>query len=181
MAQSTILTGAAAVHSRLGKCCMLVAAFAMLSLAVAAQESPSDGKAAAPSPPAERSSVFDRIGRWVDESLSSVNSSFKGARESIENIGAQAGGAAKDAAGAVARLPSSGIVIGRELCSPAPNGAPDCRAATEVMCRTKGFKSGRSLDIQSAQKCPARIWLSGRAPKPGECAEESFVTRAMCQ
>jgi hypothetical protein len=39
----------------------------------------------------------------------------------------------------------------------------------------------RSLDTQSAQKCPARVWLSGRLPAENECPLETFVTRAVCQ
>jgi hypothetical protein len=49
------------------------------------------------------------------------------------------------------------------------------------MCRTGGFSTGQSLDTQAVQKCPARVWLSGRVPQPGECSMEAFVNRAICQ
>ena len=38
----------------------------------------------------------------------------------------------------------------RERCPIAPNGAPDCKAAAEIMCRTKGFATGNSVDYQTA-------------------------------
>lgn len=98
-------------------------------------------------------------------------------------------GLAKDAIDAVKRLPSSvalpqlpsAMVTERERCVAAANGAPDCLAATEVLCRSKGFKTGNSLDIQSAQRCKAHVWLSGRPAEADDCTTESFVTRAMCR
>jgi hypothetical protein len=89
--------------------------------------------------------------------------------------------AAKDAADAVARLPRSRVVEGREHCEVAPNGAPDCRVAADTVCKSKGFESGSSLNIQQAQKCPARVWLSRRSSRADECEIVSFVTRAVCQ
>ena len=73
------------------------------------------------------------------------------------------------------------MVTGRARCETAPNGAPDCIAAATSVCRGKGFQTGKSLDTQSEQKCPARVLLSGRAPNHAECPTEIFVTRAMCQ
>ena len=62
-------------------------------------------------------------------------------------------------------------VSGHEKCATASNGAADCRAASEAICRAKGFNSGTSIDIQT-EYCFA----------PGQanfsCA---FVKRAACQ
>ena len=100
-------------------------------------------------------------------------------------------GIAKGAIDAVTRLPAtvglpqvglpSSMVTGRERCAAAANGAPDCVAATEALCRSKGFAAGNSLDIQSAQRCKAHVWLSGRTSEPSDCTTESFVTRAVCR
>jgi hypothetical protein len=136
--------------------------------------------------------MLESIGRWFEESVGRLNSNMRAARGTFDNIGDTATGAAKDAADAakdaakgaadaVARLPSSRVVEGRERCILAANGAPDCRVAADAVCRGKGYASGKSVDIQSAQKCSARIWLSGRKPDAAECEIESFVTRAMCQ
>lgn len=154
--------------------------------------------------------MLESIGRWFQDSFNRLKSDVRDARGTLKDLGGRASstakeaadvakdaaknaadaakgaadaakGAAKDAAETVARLPHARVVDGRERCTIAANGAPDCRAAAEAVCRGKGFGSGTSLDIQSAQKCPARIWFSGRSPESGECPVESFVTRAMCQ
>lgn len=121
-------------------------------------------------------------------SVANLRSGATGARDNLGNLGSQAGdaakgaaGAAKDAADVVAKLPLTRIVAGRERCVTAANGAPDCRAAAQAICRGYGLGAGRSVDIQTAENCPASIFLSGRAPAPGECKLESYVTRAVCQ
>jgi hypothetical protein len=88
--------------------------------------------------------------------------------------------AAKDAAEKFSKLPGSRVVEGRERCEVAPNGSADCRAAVEAMCRSKGLTSGKSLDIQQAEKCPVRAWLAG-PPTKSDCKVETHVTRAVCQ
>jgi len=72
-------------------------------------------------------------------------------------------------------------VSGKEMCVNAPNGAPDCAAASEAMCRAKGFQRGASLDITSAYRCPAAFWAERREPNDKECVNESFVSKAACQ
>ena len=116
-----------------------------------------------------------------------MNSTFGDARKKIENLGHEAGLAAKstaagakDAADAVARIPSARVVTGHEKCVNAPNGAPDCVAAAAAMCKTKGFESGKSMDMTTALVCPPKVLLSGRNSGP-ECHDETFVSRALCQ
>jgi len=125
------------------------------------------------------------IGRWIDQGVAGMAATFNGARQTLEGATDRAHevatGTAKEAAAAVAKLPRTGLVAGREACLYAPNGAPDCRAATEAMCRANGFESGRSLDVQTAQTCPGDVWLSARQPPPKKCTLVSFVTRAICQ
>lgn len=145
-------------------------------------------------PAASQPGMLDSMGRWFKDSFGSLNEKVEGARDSLGNLGERAGGvakdasdAARDAAGAareaaatVAKFPTARMVDGRERCVIAENGAPDCRKAAEAVCKAKGFGSGSSLEIQSAQKCSARAWLSGKQ-ETGACDIESFVTRAMCQ
>ena len=69
---------------------------------------------------------------------------------------------------------------GRERCAIAPNGAPDCVAAAEALCRKHGFASGKSMDFTSAEECPARVLLSGRQSE-ADCTTVTFISRAMCQ
>jgi hypothetical protein len=148
--------------------------------------------AAQPPNPSFRPGFIDVFGRFIGDSAAKLNSQLKSTNETLGNIGSQtssaakdaamgAVGSARDAAGTIVGLPSARMVSGRERCAAAPNGAPDCRAAADAACRAKGFGSGRSLDTQSVQKCPARVWLSGHLPAEGECPHETFVTRAVCQ
>jgi hypothetical protein len=141
-------------------------------------------RAGLPTPP----EVMGAIGRFIDQSISNlgagVDAGVKGAGETLGGATGAAGDLAKgvtDAAGAVARLPLSNVVAGWERCAIAPNGAPDCNVASVALCRTKGFQRGNSLDITSAQKCPAQVWLERRQPNDAECVNESFVSRAICQ
>lgn len=136
-------------------------------------------------PPRE---VFGAIGRFIDQSISNVGAGVgAGVKEAGETLGATtnaAGEIAKgvgSAAGTVARLPTTNIVSGHELCAAAPNGAPDCTGASVALCKTKGFERGQSLDITSSFKCPAQMWREGRAPNSTDCTDESFVSRALCQ
>jgi hypothetical protein len=110
-----------------------------------------------------------------------------GARSSVENFGHEAGIAAKttvegakDAAGAVTRIPTARVVTGHEKCTIAPNGAPDCLVAANAICKTKGFASGKSVDMTTAEICPAQVYISGRSSGEG-CHTETFVSRALCQ
>jgi len=73
------------------------------------------------------------------------------------------------------------VVKGRMACPLSANGAPDCKAGADRLCRSKGFKDGKSLDTDAAQTCSAKALLSGRKAEEGECKTENFVTQALCQ
>jgi hypothetical protein len=141
-----------------------------------------------PTPP----EVIGAIGRLLNQSINNVgaaaNAGVKGAGETIGATSSAAGDLARgvtsgvtDAAGTVARLPLSNVVAGFQRCAVAGNGAPDCGVASVALCQSKGFSTGSSIDITSSRKCPASVWTQGREPIPGECQDESFVSRAMCQ
>ena len=117
--------------------------------------------------------LLGAIGRWIDGSVANVNTIWKGKSQASP-------GEAQKSTG-IDLLPRTKIVSGRERCETAANGAPDCRGAIEALCHSKGLAAGKSLDIQSAQKCPARVWISGAQPTTGECRMESYVQRAFCR
>ena len=130
---------------------------------------------------------FESIGRWFEEQGDKFKSSFKDAGKTVENFGNEAAVAAKttvdgakDAAGAVARLPTARVVDGHQKCKNAPNGAPDCVTAATAMCKAKGFETGKSADMTTAEVCPPQVYLTGRNSGPG-CKTETFVSRALCQ
>ena len=153
----------------------------LMAALAAAQEGASAPRAA------EEPGFFTSIGRWFERQGDNISSTFKDAGKKVENFGHEAGLAAKstaagakDAADAVARIPSARVVTGHEKCRNAPNGAPDCVAAAAAMCKTKGFESGKSMDMTTALVCPPKVLLSGRNSGP-ECHDETFVSRALCQ
>ncbi len=140
---------------------------------------------------AEEPGFFEGVGRWFDRQANNFKSTFGGARSTVEAFGREAGAAAsktvdgakdvaKGAADVVARLPSTRVVSGYKKCRVAPNGAPDCAAAADAVCRAEGFKSGSSVDMTTAEVCPPQVWLAGRSSGPG-CHTETFVSRALCR
>lgn len=123
-----------------------------------------------PPPVSNKPGLIDALNKWFDKSASELKESFD-----------KTGKAAKEATEALTKLPGARVVEGRERCAIAANGAPDCVAAAETVCKGKGFASGKSLETQATQKCSPRVWLSGRAPAEGECPTETFVIKSVCQ
>jgi hypothetical protein len=154
---------------------LFAGALALMSGYASAQDQASTGQKAA-----EKEGFLAAMSRWF-------NSSFDDARKKVEGFSSAAGDAAKttvegakDAATAVVRIPSARGVSGHEKCQLAPNGAPDCVTAANTMCKAKGFESGKSLDMTTAEVCPPKVYMSGRSTGP-ECTTETFVSRAICQ
>ena len=73
------------------------------------------------------------------------------------------------------------MVKGRVACPVAANGAPDCKTASDRLCQSNGFKEGKSMDTDAAQKCSPKVFIPGRKPEEGDCKTENYVTRALCQ
>jgi hypothetical protein len=122
--------------------------------------------------------LFAAIGRFVDESISTVSSG-------IGSIGAPAGDAVRGAAvaakdAATLMIPPTAIVSGRIHCLRTQNGGPDCQAAANLMCQRKGYATGSSLRVQAEQKCPVWGWIAGEKPM-GKCSTETYLTSATCR
>src|SRR5205085_10339226 len=94
--------------------------------------------------------------------------------------GKNAADATKGAVDAMTKLPAARMMTGRERCIVAPNGAPDCLAAAEQLCKKHGYATGKSMDFTSAEECPAKVYLGG-ATTGSECQTVTFISRAMCQ
>lgn len=146
--------------------------------AVPEQAAPQQGEGASP-PRAENPGLLNEIGKLFDNP-SSVLPAFptlKSPKETIDDLNARA----KDATEGLSRLATPLIVRGRMACPAAANGAPDCKAGSDKLCQTRGFKEGKSLDTDSAQACSAAALLSGGNREPGNCRTNYYVTRALCQ
>lgn len=155
-----------------------------------------------PSPPQSKPGLFEAIGRFFDRGTSTFREHLGGAKRRMDDLGDQAASNTKEiekgaaqvgqdaaevgkgaaeatrgAVDAVVRLPTARVMRGRERCAVAPNGAPDCVAAAEALCRKHGFASGKSMDFTSAEECPARAYIG----QGGECTTVTFISQAMCQ
>jgi hypothetical protein len=135
----------------------------------------------------------------MDDASAGIGKAFQGTIGGFSGVGAQAGTAAKgaadaattvakgvaqgaaDVATAAARLPTSRIASGRERCTIAPNGAPDCRGAADALCKTKGFQSGTSIEFENNENCPAEVLMAGRRRAEGDCPVDYYVTKSLCQ
>jgi hypothetical protein len=120
-------------------------------------------------PPQENPGLINELGKLWDalpkiKSPSETLDDIKGAGDSLTNL-------AKPAI----------MVTGRTACAVAANGAPDCKTGADRLCQSKGYKEGKSLDIDSAEKCSAKVYIPGRKREPGDCKTENYVTKALCQ
>jgi hypothetical protein len=144
------------------------------------QAAPQPSSAAPPEPtepPPENPGLINEIGKLWEKSKSMLPP-LKSPGETIDNLNSRA----KDAGESLSNMarPSS-MVTGRAACLVAANGAPDCKAGADKLCQSKGFKEGKSLDTDAAEKCSPKVFIPGRKREPGDCRTENFVTRALCQ
>jgi hypothetical protein len=77
--------------------------------------------------------------------------------------------------------PISKTVEVHEVCAIAGNGSADCATAATNACKGKGFKAGQPLDVRTAEKCTASLWVSGQNPATADCRDETVILRAACQ
>ncbi|MCJ9703379.1 MULTISPECIES: hypothetical protein [unclassified Bradyrhizobium] len=128
------------------------------------------GPQAAPPPstpaPAENPGLFNEMGKLFDK-LPSILPPIKSPSETMNDLSRLA-------------KPST-MVSGRVACPASSNGAPDCKQAADQLCQSKGYKDGKSLNADSAEKCSAKVLIPGRARKPDDCRTDTFVTSALCQ
>jgi hypothetical protein len=141
---------------------------------------PVQGEPAPSSAPPEREDnpgLINEMGKLFEKTLS-ILPPLKSPQETIEDLNSRA----KDAGDGLTSLakPSS-MVTGRMGCPVAANGAPNCKTGADKLCQAKGFKEGKSLDTDAAEKCSAKVYLPGYKRGPGDCRTENYVIRALCQ
>jgi hypothetical protein len=143
---------------------------------------------AAPPPAAEPrkpDDFFDQFNRWWDKSAADFKQSLEDQNAKWRELNAKSEKAAKDAAAASREaaeafksLSNARMVEGRRVCEIAANGSPDCQTAAETLCRSKGFKTGKSADITTSRKCSIRGMLHRDS---SECKVETIMIKAACQ
>lgn len=134
---------------------------------------------AAPAPPAapENPGLIGEIGKLLHKLPP-----LKSPSETFGDLNERAKDATKGATEALSDFakPSS-MASGRTICPVSANGAPDCKAAADKLCQGKGYKEGKSLTMDSAEKCSAKVLIPGRTRKPDDCHTDNYVTAALCQ
>jgi len=141
--------------------------------------SPAAQAAPAPTPQAEPENpgLISELGKLLHKLPP-----LKSPSETFGDLNERAKDATKGATEALTNLarPSS-MVSGRTICPVSANGAPDCKAAADKLCQDKGYKEGKSLTMDSAEKCSAKVLIPGRTRKPDDCRTDNYVTAALCQ
>jgi len=125
--------------------------------------------------------MFETLGRWLEDSKARIDNHIKGTADAAKDAAKDAAEKAGQATGVMLGWPGTRVAQGRVRCAVAPNGAPDCTEAANALCRSKGFGPGKSMDVNTAEKCPTWVWLSGRPAPEGTCKVETFVLQAACQ
>ena len=120
----------------------------------------------APPPREDNPGLINEMGKLFDK-LPSILPPIKSPSEAMNDLSRLA-------------KPSS-MVSGRIACPVSSNGAPDCKQAADQLCQSKGYKEGKSLNADSAEKCSAKVLIPGRQRKPDDCRTDTFVTSALCQ
>jgi hypothetical protein len=116
-----------------------------------------------PQPPAqeENPGLINELGKLWEKSKS-ILPPVKSPQETIEDLNARAKDVTKDAGESLSRLAKPSLMVtGRMGCPVSANGAPDCKAGADKLCQSKGYKEGKSLDTDAAEKCSARVYLPG--------------------
>jgi hypothetical protein len=145
--------------------------------APAQQTMPQPDASAAPAPAPENPGLFNELGKMFEKFPT-----LKSPQQTMEDLNAGARDAAKSASDGLSWLakPSS-MVSGRIICPVSANGAADCKLGADRLCQSKGFKEGKSLNVDAAETCSAKVLIPGRTRKPDDCRTDNFVTRALCQ
>ena len=125
----------------------------------------------------ESPSLINEIGKLLEKSKS-ILPTLKSPGETLDDLNTRA----KDAGESLSNMARPATMVsGRAACLVAANGAPDCKAGADRLCQSKGYKEGKSLDTDAAEKCSPKVYLPGRKREPGDCKTENYVTRALCQ
>jgi hypothetical protein len=121
---------------------------------------------AAPPAREENPGLINELGKLWDKSISALPR-LKSPSETFDDLSNMA-------------KPST-MVSGRMACVASANGAPDCKLGAERLCQSKGYKEGKSLDVDAAEKCAPKAYIPGRQRQPGDCKTENYVIKALCQ
>ena len=152
---------------------------------------PPSGNALPQQPPASYKPGFlHQLGEWWDQGFGDFNSKMKNAKDKFDDLSSSQSAkdataatqdALKNAADAVVHLPTTRMFELHDKCQMSANGAPDCPTAANNACHGKGFSAGKPMGISTSQVCSPVALMSGRAPGPGDCHDETYILGVVCQ
>jgi hypothetical protein len=149
--------------------------------AVPDRPAPQQGEPASAPAQDENPGLINEIGKLWEKSKT-ILPALKSPQEALEDLNSRARDASKDAGESLSQLAKPSLMVsGRMGCPVSANGAPDCKAGADKLCQSKGYKEGKSLNTDAAEKCSAKVYLPGHKREPGDCRTENYVTRALCQ
>ncbi len=163
----------------------------------AATQAPSDALNQAASPSANQSAslpaapegkrgFLNDLGQWWNDSIANFNAKLKEQQAKLDEFNKKQAEAAKDATQAMknaadAMFTPSKVIEVQQPCPVAGNGAPDCAGAATNVCKAKGFSDGHPMDIRTAERCKASLWVSGQTPSATDCSLQTVLLRVACQ
>lgn len=147
---------------------------------------PANQAASLPAAPDQKRGFLNDLGRWWNDSIADFNAKMKEQQAKLEEFNRQQTAAAKDATQAMknaadAMFTPAKVIEVQQLCPVAGNGAPDCATAATNVCKAKGFSDGHPMDIRTAERCKASLWVSGEVPNAADCPVETVLLRVACQ
>ncbi|MCA6105852.1 hypothetical protein J6497_01100 [Bradyrhizobium sp. CNPSo 4026] len=149
-----------------------------VSLGVQSQpQQPPQPNQAPPPVREENPGLINEIGKLFEKSKS-ILPPLKSPGETMDDLNTSA----RDVGDSLSALTKPSLIVtGRVACLVAANGAPDCKVGADKLCQSKGYKEGKSLDTDAAEKCSPIVFVPGHKRGPNDCRTENFVTRAICQ
>jgi len=147
------------------------------------QQPPPQTTPAPQAPPAREESpgLINEMGKLFSK-LPSILPPIKSPSETLGDLNKSAKDTVKETGDALSRIAKPATMVsGRTACPASANGAPDCKQAAVSLCESKGYKDGKSLNADSAEKCSPKVLIPGRQRKPDDCRTDTFVTSALCQ
>ena len=141
------------------------------------QPAPPQAEPSSAPPERENPGLINEIGKLFEKSKSMLPP-LRSPGETIDDLNARAKGAGES----LSNIASPSLMVtGRAACVVAANGAPDCKAGADRLCQSKGYKEGKCLDTDAAEKCSPLVYLPGHKRGPNDCKTENYVTKALCQ
>ncbi len=149
--------------------------------------SPSTNQSASlPAAPDGKRGFLNDLGQWWNDSIANFNAKMKEQQAKLDEFNKKQAEAAKDATQAMknaadAMFTPSKVIEVQQPCPVAGNGAPDCAGAATNVCKAKGFSDGHPMDIRTAERCKASLWVSGQTPTAADCSLQTVLLRVACQ